>query len=314
MTWSGLLVKNFRADKAEPGGAYFPTPPLWVWVTTASIVVLFSLALMPAYQKYKSDPDGFIVANQIRIKDFARRSENQPVRVIALGSSPLYRGTYWDQDMEAFAVTHGFEGLAFLRISRPRGTFPQFSPLLDAIFAAKPSVLIIQYDLFFLTASGVATFPTFLYDTIGRYAGVRDSIDWNKKSRDSLPPQSKKSETDFSQYTRRLRRLATLSPIPGREIENLLSRARENNVQIIVLQMPRNAKVENLLAENEAYVPYNAFRETIQHLGIRQLQLQEKIDLDYFYDFSHLNLKGREIFSRWLITEIFNSAKIQSHP
>jgi hypothetical protein len=85
-------------------------------------------------------------AHRARIVEFARANSEAPrkIGVIALGDSALRNATFFDSEMDAFARAIGGPGIRFLRITHARAMLHDYLALFEAIFEARPDLLLIQ--------------------------------------------------------------------------------------------------------------------------------------------------------------------------
>ncbi len=299
-------VKKYRPETGVPRKP-FPSPPLWVWLVVLAVLVGLYVAALPALHTFQSVPqEDFVRVNSQRIRHFSQTREPgmlSTYRVIALGNSLLYRATFLDSRMETLAEERGLSCLRFLRVTRAVGRLSHFEPLRDEIMDARPDLLVIQTDLLLTEHSLARVYPQFLRFWIGRQMDSlkgprRPYPNANLQPDEETPRQWRQDRAAFGQFARFFKRQRRKGWIDPDRLAAWIDKALREGVTVLLLETPRSVPVHTLIEQSavkRVQEPLPKQWETIV------LSYPVPLPLTYFTDFTHLNARGRDIYSDWLL-------------
>lgn len=298
-------MRSTSADRGAKGANAPPAPPLRVWAATASVCLITGLVFFLMFRNYLAGvKKEFVTSGPERIGAFSQSGPGAQ-RVIALGTSLMYFDTFFDGKMDAFARSRGYERLRFLRIARARGSFEYFSPLLESILAARPDVLIIEHDLlFYRWAADGQDLPGFIKERIKSFFGIPFKPNHLILLDGNLEPGTPVMDPAGFADPEKFIAMRPLATGWDGEVEDFLDRARGRGITVVLLKMPRAPLAERVLAPEAYRGVIEARMKRYRALGARELVFPEELDLSHYLDYSHLNEKGREIFSRWLVVRL----------
>ena len=279
-------------------------PPIHVWAMTLVIVCVVAVSSFYYFQT------SFIQYNTKRLHLL---SSVNGKRIVGLGTSLLRRATFFDEFMSDFGRENGFDGFKFVQITKGGGLQDDFISLMQTIEETKPNVVLIESNLVFLDLvkseklkvkiiSHRDYLKSIFLKSLRFFAG---SNSWYAQPTRELPfkPVTQDSMR-FVSKIKLMRKYEVRDTTLTREFEDFLIYAREQKTKIIVVEVPRYEKLEEVVTE----LPKNKQKLSalIQDLktkyGIEYLEYPEKLGLEYYVDFSHFNQKGRERYSLWLLS------------
>lgn len=279
------------------------SPPLYVWGIACLLVGIFTVSSF--YFTNRS----FIRYNKERLHAFSTVSEK---RVVAIGTSLLFHGTFFDNRMSDFGKKNGFGRFSYLQITRNGGFFEDFVPLMPAITDAKPNVVVIQSNLLLLSRDkidrlkrAIARHKKYLkyilsFPLVHFVPSKLTDTQLTTASGDATNQNS----VFFASVTKDLRKYEVRDITLPKDFEDFFERAREQKIKIIIIDIPRYEKVEEVitqLPENRQKLS-SLIRYLKENYDIEYLEYPEKLGLEYYMDFSHFNQKGRERYSIWLLS------------
>lgn len=302
-----LSGKNIRMLKPS-AKSISQAPPLLVWVAVLLVLAALGLASWPGYKKWSESKSDFVLENTSRLKKFAQENSEDGKRVVALGNSLLFHGTLFDRDMESLARTHHVRAFSFLRIARNAGEQSHFSPLLEALWHASPDLLLIQSDLLlFVRESSVDDedvdyrhyLKALLSGKVTHQRG-KNLLENNKVEKVA----TNRGKRRLGKAVARFRKLQEKASVDLDEFKKLLAQARQNGVQIVILDVPRYFAVEQVRTEDKNTNRLELIRMLREELHLPWLTLPGQLSADCYRDYAHMNARGREQYSRWLLLEI----------
>lgn len=298
-------MRNTSTDKGAKGGNPPLSPPLWVWAATASVCLVIGVLFFLAFRNFLSEEKkDFASSGLERIGAFSQ-SGGGAQRVIALGTSLMYFDTFFDGKMDAFARSQGHGRLRFLRIARARGSFEYFTPMLDGILAARPDVIIIEHDLLFYQWDEAGQdLPGFIKEKIKALLGVSFKPNPLNFLEDKLEPDITAQDPAGFADPEKFIAMRPLAAVWNGEVEDFLKRAGDRGIIVVLLKMPRTPTTESIMAPEADKGVIEARMKRYRGLGIGELIFPEALDTSHYLDYSHLNEKGRERFSRWLVIRL----------
>jgi len=298
-----------------PGGssdeAMDMAPPLRVWWAVAMATALLAALPWCAYRRFGLDEDAsFMAITRARLEQFAQEPGRGP-RIVAVGTSLLYRATWQDHAMAAAAATHGASNWRFLRIARGAGGWRDLQLLTGPILETRPDLLIVQYSMLFERPArmGYPEFASHRWRSwLLRLAGrpslqlrtnlIRDDERGAGWTRHSAAAQAR--------YLERLRRRLDLRPPPPtHEIRAWLDRVTAAGTRVMILDLPRPPEVRAAGESALAALGGNELRQWLARDGRAGWRAcPEEFPLEMFRDYSHLNPAGRERFLPWLVAVV----------
>jgi len=224
--------------------------------------------------------------------------------------------------MQAFAEHKGFGAITYLRLIRGAGILSDFVPVLDRVVAARPGVLLIETDSLLYDHSGewariMMDYNNFLKSlvmtTLGLPAGKQASPAPIASLDTALFPEDPPGKTATRPVARQGRLVHALAiPLrtPLKHLDptdpaiKMLIRANNHGIRIVLVRIPRSRDTQRLIPAEHRIREGLIIQEARRLFDAGFIEFNGTLDDDCYRDFSHLNEKGREIFSPWLLTEI----------
>lgn len=296
--------------------------PYHVWIITAilfSAVIAFSHAL----------PDG-VETREVLVKNFnpaglerlsAGDAGTGYPGVVVIGTCLTAYALFFDEDMERLAAQNGFGKLKFVNFSTGGARLDDFISLLDLIRQARPQFLFLESNLFGIAAprennsrTKLRLFMKEMFVSVMWNAGRRQAV--SDAPEDKLVPQEEarhQTNFDFAVYRAGKKNIGLKPFSLPREYEALFKDLQSNGSKIVLLDMPRSAMAIS------AYNP--GFLDEMRRLiglyqgsyGLLHWESPDMPDLDNYYDFVHLNAKGRTAYSLWFLSELKKHSKGFAH-
>jgi hypothetical protein len=257
--------------------------------------------------------DPWVEANRARLAELHREAAiRQPsdagVTVVALGDSKLRYATMDEAALTEMAARRGIHAPHFLRLDRDNATFDDFASLADDILAARPDLIVLQLDL-------LAREPALLHDFwIYLYTGLRSLLRGRPFEEASAVGCSDKQDPDWNAGDavwrgmlanhRNAFRVDMASPAYER-VRDFVGRAKRLGVGVVLLGVPATARAENhFYGSGNRFYPGTMARVRADAL-LEVWQYPDRLsDQQHYCDFTHLNERGRTLFSRWLLARL----------
>ena len=300
-----------------------PAPPLRVWLATAVIAILAAALSIPPFLRIRAERElSFIRPCSEQIAAFTARGKNRQKvcpKIVVLGTSRICSGLFFDEQMEEFARQQAFGEIRFLRLARVKGTIDHFLPLFDQIIDAKPDILFIEADsLFFSWEKGgiseiVKEHSIYCRNCIKRgLRWVAGNHEKNKTTEElvglwenNLIIPQKQDVEQFQFYSELLKKRQCRRGFdPEEPVAAMLRRAYEKGVRIVILDLPRSELMNTQIPASHKRLTKELSNQLGTLCAARFIVYPGQLGLGCFADFTHLNDKGRELFSRWLLSQI----------
>jgi hypothetical protein len=246
--------------------------------------------------------------NLRRLQEFrAEHDPRQPgtLRVVMLGSSRLKNATIDADVFDKLAKRHGFARIDQFRLVANWAVFRNFAPLLDDMRALKPDVYVIQMDL--LLEEMAPTFESQLAFNYLRWltAGA-GPWSWYEPREEQLGLVCTDEGTP---EVRAARAALKLKDDPEAESPRL-ARAFIRDVvltdgaQVLLVSVPKSSAFERL-APSAGPAMLSAAQRLARDLPrVTMLPYRQPLSDDHFCDVAHLNRRGAEIYTGWLVDQI----------
>jgi len=121
-----------------------------------------------------------------------------------------------------------------------------------------------------------------------------------------VPPRNNTVDTDYwSNYARQAKRFRTRSLHDFPEWDAFFEYARDNGIQVYLFELPRSREGMDLLPDG-LYEDYlQLIKQYRDEYGIEYLAYPEILpQKGYFKDAAHLNRRGADLYSNWLVETI----------
>jgi hypothetical protein len=305
---------SFGSQSFEQG------PPLRSWI--AFMIIVAGLAVLSTYAFMIDETDPEICYDRARLASLNRPAGPGTKKIVAVGTSLLACATYFDDHMDEFSWNSGTGRVRFLRITRPSVSINQLAPLLENILDARPDILILERNILFYhyypsVGDLAARHSDFLRRKIkgiaAMYTGPQETLNDMPvgildRDEDLERVPFRRGALEWKEY----KEVRTRFTGPGRYVdrkitEDFIDIAHKQNIKVILVDFPRTADADTLILKSDRQL-IDSYTDLYKRLyGVRYLHFPEELPLEYFRDYSHLNFKGRELFSAWLLTEILNT-------
>jgi hypothetical protein len=277
---------------------------------------LFAVLAMQAFLVASSrfDPpvsEPFYRFNSARVERFAAPeagSSDEAFRVVLLGSSLTKFGTLGQSEMADLAAAAGLGPSRFLRLIRYGVVFSDLAGLAEEILRARPDVIIMQLDLLLHEHGEPMRQQLFRKYLKWLLAGPgpwdADRLDQHELQFNNVCPWEQ-SEEMWRYLVRDQETLLSYDPAgkSARMARDFVLKAAAAGTHVVLLAYPRTPRME-------AFKPLmhplliDVVRSLIRSDRISYWRYPGRLPDDAFCDFAHLNRKGQEGFSRWLIDEL----------
>lgn len=297
------------------------TPPIWVWVCVATFVVILFAIVFPKYREsLAGDELKLLSANRLRIEEFFEvpKQRSDLMRVAAVGTSLLYRGTYYDHVMEPYLNTQGQKNFSFLRVAATGTRFQHFKLIIEELIKHQPDLIVLQVDLFYTRSQPISFSEFFLKQLkvnskrltrklkIGplkiriRKLINREEDEYGKKTEEFNPVLLEKYKIKKRNlHYVSLQNLVNQVSTKKNDIYSLLDLASTLNTKVALLIMPRSPDAERVKEELYASLEEVFIADLQNRYQISVLSCPAEFSQEHFFDYGHLNDAGRKLFSEW---------------
>ncbi|HSG73471.1 MAG TPA: hypothetical protein VLA12_23850, partial [Planctomycetaceae bacterium] len=93
----------------------------------------------------------------------------------------------------------------------------------------------------------------------------------------------------------------------AKQANDFIESARQRGISIVLLYTPVTARVEPLEKSIQQHLS-GAVNRQLEHEGVTLLEYTSEMDDSQFSDFVHMNERGREIYTKWLVPELLRIA------
>jgi hypothetical protein len=294
-----------------------------VWGITGAILllagVLYSQSFLRSYHAFHNRLA--VAAETVLRHDWEARTDSA-VRVIVLGTSLTGAGVL----SPAYFAQHTNGRYQVTKLYRPAANLESFTeraPIFELLVRYPPDILCIEENLlFFDLKDGSALTPdTLLAENLLYYLPrlaehTKEKLGWQKLaavptpqkmfSDMTLPPADvlRDHPSDTIHYGWQLKVIGQRVVRPyaaPNPVHRYLQALRSKGTRIVILHFPRPAPLEQAINRPAVAKQLTQLRR----------QYQEAVQAEYwhepgaypfgcFYDYAHLNLKGRAAYSAWL--------------
>lgn len=274
---------------------------IWGWATTLAIVLVVIFISYSLNSAYAQKP----------FWNLQRLDQLEKNGVVAIGTSLTRHGFYYDTDFTQLAAKSGLD-MDFIRFTKGSAEPSDFIDVLTDINQRhkKPKIIFLQLEPFMIKGRD----HNILARTQGKiHALIRLLLPFSSKVWNNINANYPESELELltkeaslaDMKGRARNRLHQLKPlILSKNYSDLLLNLQNSGVKIIFLRM-------NFAAQRYTYLKPKNFRKlTSQWIkdfkAVNGFEVWDYngLDMSYYKDSAHLNLKGRAIFSSWIITKI----------
>jgi hypothetical protein len=246
----------------------------------------------------------FLDFNQQRLEDFRHQHDPKApgtVRVVLLGNSRLKNATI---DLTSSVQQYGSKRIEIFRLVANWAVFRHFEPLLNDIRSLDPDVYIIQMDLL-----ADETAPTFDRRLALQYLRWLVSGQGAWTWYEPVSEQMHLVCTNESEPDMRARRTEThLRTDPqsrsARLARDFVRDVTATGARILFVSVPKSDSFESVVPSASQDV-LSASRSLAQQLPqVAVSPFPGRLPDDHFCDVTHLNSKGAQAYSRWLLDEL----------
>ncbi len=287
----------------------------WFWA-----IVFLAAFILFAFLKF--DPsitptDEFIEFNSARLDEFA--SKPMQYKVVLLGDSRLKYATLRDEELERLAENRNAD-IAFLRIVHNQAQFADFEPILDLIFAARPTLIVLQDSL--LTRDRDDDVDLRTLQKLIVWALVDGDGTWNPHGINQADLQfgthclgsatagmrDNMSDETMLAFVREVRDRGTRDPNGpnARTARNFITSARHQGSQVVTLRLPSTDAYREIIAS--AFPIYSLAAE-MTGSDPAVWEYPGQLDTDDFCDLMHLDRDGRTKVSHWLTARAISASQ-----
>jgi len=297
------------------------TPPLYVYISALLLFLAFIGLLFYLQKKAEAESvtpgKSFQEYNLSRLVNFKAKAfsgKYSGKNIIVLGASIAQTALPFDEDLNNFLKDD--RDINYLRITRAGASILDFEPIFDEIFSCKPDLICIETNLFFFegygeenTGSKIQSNKKFILNKIKETAfGKKRPLQntaafekWYEKEMGYDSLEGKMSVLD--EYRRRIahwKMISSDNPV----YSILFSKAKENNVRIVMVNFERSAPGKKMFDEIYADVLSQRINYLLAEKKIEYIHFPGELPFKCYRDFAHLNLKGRNIFTNWFLKSL----------
>lgn len=296
--------------------------PLWAWGITAGLLLLAAALFINSFlNSYHAFHNQLTQTAETVLRHEHNSRKDAAVRVVVLGTSLTGCGVL---SPEYFAKqTHGrYRVIKIFRQAANLESFTERAPIFQLLVKYPPDILCIEENLLFFNFKDYSalTPDTLLAKNILFHLphlveqGKSHLAWWYQPEQkpqnpfaDIPPPQNEHLNAgvaDTIQYGAQLRDIKQRPVRPyasQHPLHQYLQILRNKGTQIVILHFPRPAPLEQAIYSGKARQQLLALRAHYQLTDHTEYWHEpERYPFGDFYDYAHLNLKGREIYSAWL--------------
>jgi len=255
----------------------------------------------------------FVEYNRARLVEFAqetaRKANESPLTVVALGNSRLKYALYDDPEMSELATASLRKPVHLIRIVENWATFDSFEPLSEEILALEPDVIFMQLDLL-ASSRGDAAKRGFLHQYItwnlfgsGPWNPGEVDLDGQQNGRPCYGIQGQMALLSRIRLADHWLAFETNSE-SARKAQRFARRAAAADIRVVWVSIP----VTHLMEEHRASAPasylHAAENQTKANGNVRLIRYNGPNSVDRYCDFVHHGALGRAEISRWLVQRL----------
>lgn len=300
--------------------------PLWVWGITAGVLLLagglFIKSFLNSFHQFHHNL--FRAAETVLRREQDARQE-AAVRVVVLGTSLTGCGVlspeyFARQTRGRYRVTKIFRHAANLE------SFTERAPIFRLLIKYPPDILCIEENLLFFDLKDTSALipdsllaKNLLFYLPRLVEQGKSRLPWWHQPAQKLPnpfadvrpPKQKRPNSvlaDTMKYGSQIRSLQQRPVRPyasDHSLHKYLQLLRRKGVRVVILHFPRPAPLEHAIYSGKARHQLLALRARYQQLDHAEYWHEPAAyPFGDFYDYAHLNVKGRAIYSAWLVRRL----------
>lgn len=283
-------------------------PPLSLWPRAIAVFgLLVAAGIWLAYAVGAPPSQAFLEFNQQRLEEFRVRhgpKQGQALRVVMLGNSRLKNATIDDALSVQLAARFGPKRPEIFRLVANWAVFRDFEPFLDELDALEPDVYVLQMDL--LVEETAVKFERHLALKYLRWlASGTGKWTWYEPVQEQLDLVC---TTESEPEMRAMRAEAHLRVDPDGESSRLaqafVRRVATSGARVLLVSVPKSTVFETVLPSASRAMLVSSRRLAAESSRVAVAAFTETLSDEHFCDVTHLNRKGAEAYSRWLIEQL----------
>jgi hypothetical protein len=286
-------------------------PDLSLWRRAAMVFLSVIAALFGLSLVNDAPPsEGFRDFNLQRLRAF--RAEHEPrhpraLRVVMIGSSRLKNATLAEGAFDQIGGQSEFERIEVFRLVANWAVFATFEPLLDEVRDLQPDVYVIQMDL--------------LGEEMARQLKVEISFNylrwlmsgqgawtWYEPEKEQLTQVCTDEHTPEQRLERTGENLIVdLESESARQARDFIRTVVAEGARVVIVSVPKTRAFERALpsVRQEMLTSARDLAKELPQVTVTPYPLV--LSDEHFCDAAHLNDRGADVYSRWLVEQIIST-------
>ena len=299
--------------------------PLKLWGIVGIIVLISVLILSQDWKNVASDREKNYALNIDRLT-----KKNGKYHVVALGNSLLYNGLPFDSIIEEKLRQQKLK-LRINRLTISGVESDYFVSIFPQIIKAKPDLIILQSEFFFMNSSDSHQ-RNFYENITWQIAKIkkasRTSDDYNHYI-NSDPIESIRNkdiklscgntfltQSEFNRHaTQSYRNISININDRLKPYLSFITQAKRMGIKVVFMEMGRSQAANDFLGEKSKQTIEDALTKINVKTESEVWRFPANLPLNHYCDSAHLNDRGQKVFTNWFINQIktkLNSNKIYS--
>lgn len=283
-------------------------PPLSLWLRAVAVFgLLFAAGIWLGFAVGAPPSQAFLEFNQQRLEEFRTRhgsKQTQSVRVVMLGNSRLKNATIDATLLDQLAARDGSKRAEIFRLVANWAVFRDFEPFLDDLDALEPDVYVVQMDLLVEeTATAFERHRALRY--LRWLTSGTGPWTWYEPVQEQLDLVC---TTETEPDMRAMRAESHLKVDPNGEsprlAQSFVRRAAASGTRVLLVSVPKSTAFETVLPSASWEMLASSRRLAAETSRVAVAAFTDTLSDDHFCDVTHLNRKGAEAYSRWLIEQL----------
>ncbi|ADZ93050.1 hypothetical protein [Marinomonas mediterranea] len=244
--------------------------------------------------------------------------------IFMVGTSLIRCGFYYDDELELELNGKGLN-YDFFRFAKSGFDPLPFSEIIDEVLAFKPNVIFLHADYFIDYSGTDSQLYSVVSDYLNQYRQLiisikelfldelfyQETVQETVQEKENYPSSGscgiKQKKIDIDRklkktYSDWYPRLKNYGEIPY--LYDFVEDLKAQGTKVIFIEMGRSKLANRYLGKQKLEALSQSLEELKNETGVSYWRFPANLDEEYYWDFSHLNSKGREISTNWFIDQL----------
>jgi len=273
--------------------------PIEVWLYSLLIVTIFFMGFLYLPIKNRLNHIDFVQLEKLELMDKKKKN------IVVVGTSLTGYALYPDKEMNDLAKKQGIEKLNFLRFSHNSRDLNYFNNLFEQLLQYKPDILFLDASLIFYDRRKQNDLQKYIQN-IKIY--IRQALNFHNKILDyEIHVQKyikKKTSIRIAKWKKNIVYMTRREHKITIALKRLITIDKKENIKIYIIDFSRAKEAQHIFPKEFSEYEEKMVEYYQQKYNIGYIKYPFLLPKDYFIDFAHANIKGREEISKFFLLKV----------